>query len=215
MARCYIRVPTYVAAYIRNRDAENRIQPGGEVSFPEVSVVGWLICRGLRDNAEGAARGIESFSEKQFSDIKRICGGKENLSDTDVMDALGVHKKVKKKGEYLCVSLPRELDRMGVRYRITSTWFIKPAYVSAIVKALTQEFWNEFIAYMARDKEWAMANGQKRATLDGIERFLERYDIANDKSDIVKENMKRNYYRKLPDYAFTEYDYIEHGDDTK
>ena len=47
--------------------------------------------------------------------------------------------------------------------------------------------------------------------MEGLERFMERYDIRNSADNHEKEMLKRNMNRKREAFKFTNEDYVEYG----
>lgn len=210
MARVFLRVSDYIGAYLRNRKPGMRIPIGGDVSFPENSTVFFLVAGALRDNPNGDFFGIDCFSENQFEDLKKVLGG-EYPSDEDIMNIVHVDRKVKEKGEYISISLPREIEIGEYRKVPSSSWTLYSSSIPRIKKELNRMFWRDFFTYMEKEKDFALAHGTERTIIEGIERFMERYDIPNQAGNGMKKNLKRNYYRKLGASSFTEEEEVEHG----
>lgn len=210
MARVFLRVSDYIGAYLRNRKPGTHIPIGGDVSFPENSTVFFLIAGALRDNPNGNFFGIDCFSEIQFENIRHISGGKYP-SDEDIMNFIHIDRKVKEKGEYISIFLPREIEIGEYRKVPSSSWTLYSSSIPRIKKELNRMFWRDFFAYMEKEKDFALAHGTERTIMEGIERFMERYDIPNQEGNGMKKNLKRNYYRKLGATLFTEEEEVEHG----
>lgn len=210
MARVFLRVPDYIGAYLRNRKPGMHIPIGGDVHFPENSTVYFLVAEALRDNPEGEFLGIDCFSENEFVRLKNKSGG-NYPSDADIIEYIRSGRKLKGNGEYISVYLPREIEVGQLRKAPSSSWTLYPSSVPAIKKELSRMFWRDFFIYMEKDEDFALSNGLERTVMEGIERFMERYDIPNQSDNSMKKNLKRNYYRKLEDVHYTEYDCIEHG----
>lgn len=210
MARVFLRVPDYVGAYIRNRKPGVRIPIGGDVSFAENSTVHFLIAGALRNNPDGEIYGTDCFSENQFRGIIDMNGG-AYPTDEDVMRIIDSERKFKERGEYISISLPREVEIGEYRKAPSSSWTLYQSSIHAIRKELSGMFWRDFFIYMEKEKDFALAHGAGRTVMEGIERFMERYDIPNQAGNGMKKNLKRNYYRKMGTPSFTEDDYVEHG----
>lgn len=210
MARVFLRVPDYIGAYVRNRKPGTRIPIGGDVSFPENSTVFFLIAGALRDNPNGDFLGIDCFSENQFQHFQDLAKG-SYPTDEDIISFTSSERKVKERGEYISVSLPREIEIGEHRKVPSSSWTLYPSSVPSIKKELNRMFWRDFFVYMEKEKDFALAHGTERTVMEGIERFMERYDIPNQSGNGMKKNLKRNYYRKLGSTSFTEEEYVEHA----
>lgn len=211
MARCYIRVPVYLAEYLRNRDAAQPVPRGECVSFPENSSVYLLLGMTIRDNPSGRYRGIDSLSEKQFQYICSQMPAGALPSGMDVARITGYGKNIRQEGEYVAVTLPREVLADGVRRRPSATWAVSPASVPTLTKELLRMFWSDFFEYIDRDQKFAQAQRVSRTVIEGIERFMERYDISNGYDNRVMNKLRRNYYRKQSADAFSAADVVEHS----
>lgn len=210
MARVFLRVPDYIGAYIRNRKPGARIPVGGDVAFAENSTVSFLIAGALRESSANGIPDMECFSENRFQEIMDKNGG-VYPSDDDVMRITGNKRRVKERGEYISISLPREVEIGEYRKVPTSSWTLYSSSIPAIRRELSGMFWRDFFLYMDKEKDFAQAYGVTRTVMEGIERFMERYDIPNQNGNGMKKNLKRNYYRKISVSSFTEDDYVEHG----
>lgn len=210
MARIFLRVPDYIGAYLRNRKPGTHIPVGGDVSFPENSTVFFLIAGALRDNPDGEFFGTDCFSENQFRNLREKVGGRYP-SDEDIMNLTSTVRKVKEKGEYVSISLPREVEFGEYRKAPSSSWTLYDSSIPRIKKEMNRMFWRDFFSYMEKEKDFALAHGTDRTVMEGIERFMERYDIPNQSGNGMKKNLKRNYYRKLEQSSFSEDEYVEHG----
>lgn len=210
MARVFLRVPDYIGAYVRNRKPGTRIPEGGDVSFPENSTVFFLVAGALRDNPTDSYTGIDCFSENQFQKLREQAGDR-HPKDEDVIRITGADRKMKENGEYISLSLPREVEMGETRKAPSASWILYPSSLPAIRKELNRMFWRDFFCYMEKERDWALAHGAERTVMEGIERFMERYDIPNRNDNGMKKNLKRNYYRKMGSASFSDEENVEHG----
>lgn len=210
MARCYLRTPNYIGAYLRNRNPEVHIPLGGEVCFPETSTLYYMLSGILVKSPDKELSGINCFSEKQFLALKEKLHG-EYPEDVEVAKITGYDKTIKGTNEYICIVLPRETENRGLKKRTTASYKIQPAIIKSFVSEIKKLFWRDFIQYMEKDKEWALTHGCERTVIEGIERFMERYDIPNAEDGVMKKNLKRYYHRLMETTSFSPYDEIEHG----
>ena len=76
---------------------------------------------------------------------------------------------------------------------------------------MSVEFWRALYSYMDRFRDYCTSSGNKFVVIDGLERFMERYDIRNSDDNGERNTLKREYNRKRLSYKFTDNDYVEFG----
>lgn len=230
MANFYLRVPHYVASYIRNKDQANPIMVSGTIYISPTDKLWNVLNSSIHFNRIDNVVRIGCFCERQWKMMmrgfpiqkginekasKRAVITTEDvltLNDSEISVLAGISKcKGEDAGEYLCFSLPSEVCVNGVLYKTNTQWQPLKNGAKVMIAELTRDFWRAFFIYMDKDKDWCIANHIERTTMESIERFMTRYDIRNSSDNREKKTLKRNYYRKRKVYQFSFEDYVEHA----
>lgn len=229
MPNVYLRVPHYVASYFRNKNRTNRISVGGAIhidpSDPLFSViVDKLTCNSSTINraycfcARQWKRMMKGYAPNETNTRKSpILSELEDeltLSDDEVGILSGLlPPRNSDKGEYLCIVVPREIFKQGRMWIVNDHWQFSWRGTFAIRNAMTEEFWRALFAYLDTRREMCNnSRGRKYIVMEGLESFMERYDIRNSTEDQHElQTLKRGMNRKRHAFKFSEEDYVEHG----
>lgn len=224
MANIYLRVPHYVGSYFRNKEQLKPIPVGGVVVLEKTDIL-WTILSSMIhfNNIDNIVR-QGCFCERQWKMMKRgmsiVSGAKKirilvpeddvTLSDEEVVKMSGLNRlKGGDDVEYLCLRLPQEVYINGVLRKTNDQWQLLNTGSIRMLERMKDEFWRAFFVYTDRYKDWCVSHNIEFNILEGIERFMTRYDICNSIDEHEKKALKRNYYRKRKAYKFTFDDFVE------
>lgn len=230
MACIYLRVPHYVASYMRNQDREHPVEPGGELRLNRSMQVWVEFTEGLRPNAYNRVGRAYCFSQKQWSLMdaglsptehtlrkKRSSSYRRDpdyyLNDHDVHKLSGLHiPRGDDSGEYICLRIPKEAMRYGKLVPTNSCWVLDDSAANSVRSLLADDFWRAMYAYADRMMDMCNSSGRKFVQVNMLNSFMERYNIycSADKHEL--EALKRNFNRRRKCYRFSSEDYVEFGE---
>lgn len=223
MANFYIRVPFYVASYYRNKDKTSPIPVGGIVYIESDDPLWYTISENLVCNSGNIVHKNYCFSSKQWQKMMKGSTLSDKKTDITRMDELTISDDEIKvlaglpvprndnSGEYLCVAMPREVYHSGRIMATNTLWFLSPRGAGKVRKAMVDEFWRALFTYTDTRRDVCANKRHKYVVIEGLESFMERYDIPNPPDNSTREMLKRNMNRKRMSFKFSAEDYIEHG----
>lgn len=230
MANLYLRVPHYVASYLRNRDRHHPLEVGSVIALNKSERIWVDFCEGLYPNFNNTIHRAYCFSQKQwntmmsgYSLLAAQSGKRKQKVLVDRLDQLTLNDNEVQKlaglsiprgddsGEYICIGIPREALRFGSLVATNSFWQLQDAAANAVRTQLVNEFWRALYVYVDKARDRKENAGQPMIISEVLESFMERYDIRCSPDMHERDALKRNYNRRRKTYKFTDEDYIEHG----
>lgn len=234
MPNFYLRLPHYVASYFRNKDKQKEIPMDQPVAIDRFDPLWCIFSSTLRRNGTEEIIRNGCFCQHQWNRMKRgeylIPAIDEpyyfsddlkpeervTLKDEDVRIMAGLSsRKSEDACDYLCISIPDEMEKDGVLCRTDEYWQPRKSGAFRLSVEMNAEFWRACFLYINKDYDWCLARNIDRTLMDGLERFMERYNIRNSSGNKEKKTMKRSLYRKMKSYKFSEDDYVEHADENE
>ena len=228
MAKMYIRMPHYVASFYRNLDKRNPIPYGEAVDVEKTPALWNILLHGLVPNNKNDVEKDGCFSERLW---RKMLHGQGLVSDANgkplqikrsVKDPLTIEEihllcgwdaeKATDNDEYLCVKLPQYIYRDGKQVIIDGAYQLHKNEIHAFCAEMRRCFWSECIDYIDTYVDATKANGYDRSKIEGLERFMLRYDIRNGEDNRTLATLKRNYYRQIIRRNHKQYDYEEFGE---
>ena len=229
MPNVYLRVPHYVASYFRNKNRSQRIAVGGVISIDPSDPLYATLVDKLTCNSTSVNQGY-CFCARQWkrmmmghapneTNLKKPPMLKEfedelTLSDDEVAILSGLSApRNSDKGEYLCIAVPREICKFGQQFIVNEHWQLTDHGAKAMRLMMTNEFWRALFSYLDTRREMlSNVRDRKFVVIEGLESFMERYDIRNSTEDQHElQTLKRGMNRKRHAFKFNEEDYVEHG----
>lgn len=227
MAQVFLRLPHYVASYLRNKDREHPLEVGSVVALNPSERVWAELAEGLYPNANMAISPAYCFNQRQWKlmmgGFSLLHPGKKQKVLTDRYDQLTLTDSEIRKltglpvprgddsGEYICINIPREAPRFGKLVPTNTFWQLRNSSAKTVRTLLVDEFWRTLYAYVDKAIDKYEAEGKDFVTINILEAFMERYDIRCSADGREREALKRNYNRRRKLYRFTEEDFIEYG----
>lgn len=229
MANVYLRLPKYVASFIRNKRESDPIAVGQSIVIEPTSYLYMDFIHGLTVNTGNTVSSNHCFCEKQWQRMMKGYSIKcehlrrnvrllddridqLTLTDSEVSLLSGVRRpKGEVSGEYLCLRIPPEVRRGDRMIATNGHWQLSHNAASTIRTLMTDEFWRGFISFMNRGKQYCAENRVIFSNMEYIERFMARYDIYNGADNKMRNNLKRNLNRKGQRMSHGDEEYIEFG----
>ncbi|MBR1377984.1 MAG: hypothetical protein IJ557_02515 [Bacteroidaceae bacterium] len=231
MSSMYIRVPHYVASYFRHRNERKPVAMGCKVSVENEPQLWDMLMHGLGGNPLERLHADGCFCERMWRKMLRGCslavGGqnlqpaprtrrdaREPLTDAEVRQLCGwepAHNN--ESDEYLCVELPPFIYAEGRQVVVDGQYqFTSRNCIRQFQAEMRREFWNACIGYIDEFLRVSKRKGYDRTKMEGLERFMLRYDIRSGPNDRTKKTLKRSYYRQLMLRQHLQYDFVEFGE---
>lgn len=217
MSVVYIRLPHYVASYLRNADLQNPIPAGQpivvEASDPLYTEFAFRSIPNMRNHV-----GIDCFSQKQWEAMTRgkyltyrggfsmdmvrdknlplmlgeiftLAGAEARVRrDPETMELLPDSEYI---DEYVPFLLPRVVVREGREMKVYSDFFIPD------VKRIKNELINRYrygaIDYISKELAEAISQGVSLSVMEALDRFYIRFDIRT--GDREREQGKKMLQR--------------------
>lgn len=227
MSVFYLRLSTYVAAWLRNRDAASRAED--HVRMPSGIMADAIIRDNVVCNASGRVC-ANAFSSRQWMQMRRgMCIDPGSTDYGKVVmrraeqESMQLHDIVLKLSglpmrrgggysEWVPVLLPRQVTGAGGQaVAVTDIWMLDDNAAAALAGMLNDMCWDEFEEYMSRDAAYCAEHGIVRTASEAMERLMERYDIPSDDKATLRRTMFRRRKEGSNTQGTTE-DETEHGD---
>lgn len=231
MANCYLRVPYYVASYFRNKDRKESLPVGSVIEIPPSEPMWGELYDHIHCNTDGSINRARCFCARQWQQMMQGYSIKNGMArktkanrlltervdeltlmDSEVALLSGLESpRNEDSGEYLCLRMPDEVRRDGEMRPVNSHWQLSVTGAKRIRRMMIDEFWRAFYCYTDRFRSYCGKEGTSYSPMEGLERFMELYDIRNSADNHEKNMLKRNMNRKRKAFKFTAEDYIEFG----
>lgn len=229
MPYIYLRVPHYVASYLRNKDRNNVLEVGTPIQINKRERIWIEFCEGLYPNFNNSVNRSYCFCQRQWAQMMEGfaltdgCWTKGEKALFEHLDQLTLNDQEIKilagldiprgddKGEYICLAVPKTSMRHGKVMPTNTYWQLNSTAANSVRSYLVDEFWRTLFAYIDRAMDYCSANGKRFVFMEVLGSFMNRYDIRDSKKRTEIFTLKRNYYRKRKSYRFDEDDYVEYG----
>lgn len=203
MAVIYLRLPHYIASYLRNIDPDRSMSRWQPFVFDRTDPIYPKLCFLIEPNARMAVN-IDCFSQKQWEamlkgkylrtpsdgsflfDLQRrystplttsevyLLSGNEERVHRDT-DTMELAPDEEYLDEYVPIQLPPSIIRNRREVKVYSDWYIPN--ISTIRSELTDRYKMAFSKFMAEDRRQTHDLDINRSKMDSIDRFMLRYDI--------------------------------------
>lgn len=213
----YIRLPHYVAAYMRNLDPQTPLPAGRPFVIEKGDPLFVDICFRAEPNLRGTVN-IDCFSERQWDamtkgkylvaadsmrfdmqrdrrmpltlgEIYTLSGREDRVKrDPDTMELLPDSEYI---DEYVPFVLPNVVIRNGFEQKVYPDWYIPN--VSYLRSELISRYKMGLLRFVAEDQKLARSNHVPRSRMESIDRFTLRYDIRP--GDREREQIKKMLQR--------------------
>lgn len=209
MARIYVRLKYFVAAYVRKTygDGDDLAQ---EIVINPYSKAAGHLSR-MMCNSSSKIVG-NCFCERQWQRMMRgECiqpdadqfmvqprDTREWLTEREVCQLSGIEPmRGEEMGEYICVSAPDMIMRKGEPVRTNGQWQLMQDAANDFIEGLEYDFDRAMFDFIDESLTNARTKGQKRYMRDAMEGFMATFDIRNCFDDREKRCLQRRYYRYM------------------
>lgn len=206
MATIYLRMPSYVAAFFRGRNEDNKLTEWDPYVFPPYSTEYKILQHGLRlipeenqsaqcygqrawnNIASGlSADGTEKVinrSRREWPTIQEICALTKKPASPKLLST-----------DYLCIRMPEEVV-IGDRIYVSNESYALPKLVAERLASLMREDFQQILVEWVQEEEANCKSlGIRRTRLEIIERFLTRFDVPVSISQKERESLRRQVNR--------------------
>lgn len=210
MPNIYLRLPTYVCAFYRNRDINHPLPMDKPVVFVEFSQEYVVLSTGLRILSDDAMTRAHCWSQVAWRNMMhgRNPGGDtriirrtpdEWLTYAEVRTLSGEKTGgyVSESYDYLCIGIPKEVVSGGRIHRTNASYSLAPRNAQQLEGMMRHEFQLTFLDWLVQDRRFCNQKGIARSRVESIERFLMTYDIPVSTDNRERESLRRMTNRWL------------------
>ncbi len=189
MPNIYLRVSSYVAAFLRATGDGQSNPPSTPITFSPYTQEHVVLVNGLRIVPEGQQHYASCYSSSAWQNMSRGIppqGGKavirrnpdDYLSYAEVCALECMPNKTKKFGyEFICLAIPREICKNGKIVHTNKSFTLDSSAAYQLRSLLRNQYIRTYVDFENRSKIFAEAHGIKRSSVEILERFLMEYDI--------------------------------------
>lgn len=217
MATIYVRLPYYIASYLRNIDPAHPLPPGQPYIIEQCDELYMYLCEHIVPNAANTVN-KDCFTEKQwesmrkgkylifregvFMDLPRrytdplmvsevyLLSGQENKVKRD-MQTMELEPDSEYNDEYFPFLLPRSIIRDGREQKVYSDWFLPT--ISHLRSVLFARFERSFINYIADFMANNNSSNIRCTKQEAMDRFMLKYDIRP--GQLSRDRLKKEEQR--------------------
>lgn len=227
MATIYVRLPYYIASYLRNLDPVHPLKPGQPYIIEQSDELYMYMCEHIIPNAANAVN-KDCFTEKQweamrkgkylifregvFMDLQRkyldplmvsevlLLSGNDDKVKRD-MQTMELEPDTEYNDEYMPFLLPRSVIRDGREQKVYSDWFLPT--ISHLRSVLFDRFERSLVNYIADFMANNNSSNIRCTKQEAMDRFMLKYDIRPGKlsRDRLKKEEQRFNSRLKQTYA--------------
>lgn len=211
MANIYLRVPSYLAQFYRNREVKKPLTETKPVTFSPFQAESVIMAARLTLVPEQACEHNICFSQRMWQNMmrgKRPQGGRPMFDrDTDQWLSLdevnaltGVVKTKKYEGsDYLCIQTPKTVV-VGRQYKqVTASFNLSAGAANELVRQLRTEFIRILLGWVRRELALCDVKGIRRDVVTCIDHFFYHYNIMIGINPTDRDSMRRMAMRWLED----------------
>lgn len=217
MANIYVRLPYYIASYLRNLDPIHPLAPGQPYIIEQSDELYYYLCEHIIPNAANSVN-KDCFSEKQweamrkgkylifregmFMDLQRrytdpltvseiyLLSGNEDKVKRD-MQTMELEPDIEYNDEYVPLLLPRSIIRDGREQKVYSDWVLPS--ISHLRSVLSNRFERSLINYIADFMANNNSSNVRCSKQEAMDRFMLKYDIRP--GQLSRERLKKEEQR--------------------
>lgn len=224
MANIYVRLPYYIASYLRNLDPMHPLRQGQPYIIEQSDELYLYLCEHIVPNAANTVN-KDCFTEKQweamrkgkyltfregvFMDLPRrytdpltvsevyLLSGNEDKVKRD-MQTMELEPDNEYNDEYFPFLLPRSIVRDGREQKVYSDWFLPS--ISYIRAVLCDRFERSLINYIADFMANNNSSNVRCTKQEAMDRFMLKYDIRPgqlSRDRLKKEEQRFNSHLKM------------------
>lgn len=217
MANIYVRLPYYIASYLRNIDPAHPVPQGKPYVIEQSDELYMYLCEHIVPNTAHSVN-KDCFTEKQweamrkgkylifregvFMDLPRrytdplmvsevyLLSGNEDKVKRD-MQTMELQPDVEYNDEYMPFLLPRSIIRDGREQKVYSDWFLPT--ISHLRSVLCDRFERSLINYIADFMANNNSSNIRCTKQEAMDRFMLKYDIRP--GQLSRDRLKKEEQR--------------------
>ena len=203
MANIYIKVPTYVAQFYRNRDIDNKLSEFQPVEFSKFQQESAIMAASIMLVPEQDMEHTMCFSQRMWNNIlsgKKPQGGKIMIKRDpqqwptidEVCFIANIQRNKRTDGlDYLCIAAPKAIA-IGGRYKQVTTSFTLPLQqANEMAKYLRREFIRILLNWIRNEMALCDIRGIKRDIAMCVDHFFYHYGMCLGTNGTDRESMRR------------------------
>lgn len=211
MPNIYLRLPSSVVAFHRNRDDKHRLQPFVPLVLPRFTTHMAVLRDGLQAPIAKQVQFPLCYSQTEWNNMLagRKPHGGEIVIQRDSSTWLTFQEICVLEGrkqseaselyDFLCIQMPYEVLIGDRRMRTTASYNLTHAAAQIMQKLFVQDFQRALYEWELDTADFCIRPGMviKRNHLDTLERFFLRYDIPVSNSRKERDSLRRQLDRWL------------------
>lgn len=203
MANIYLRISSYVAAFMRSTGDGQSLDKDQPITFSPYTQEYPVLVKGLRIVPEAHQHSASCYSQSAWQNMLRGCppqGGSQvlnrNANDYLTFPEVCALDKLKNKNrsesfDFLCIALPKEV-RMGDRIvKVNKSFTIDTRPAQELRRLMREAFIREYLRFEQDSITFARGQGIERTAIEILERFMMEHDIPVSYDDRETDTMKR------------------------
>lgn len=234
MANIYLKIPWYVACWLRGRDEDHQLTEWEPVKFADFDHEYQMMINTLRNIPE-QNQTCMCYSQHAWNNIlKGKCPDGSMLimnrdqtkwpDSSETATLTGVKKSDRHNAsDYICIEMPREVWIGKRTYRTNACYSMSHDAAYKFAAMLTDRFCYEYTQWFYQDQRIARSQGFKRKQNESVERFFVQFNFPVIIDPRLRESMRRQHTRFIkkgmskPAYGLQfEHSFLEHiSDDDK
>lgn len=209
MANIYLRLPTPVAYFQRNR-WDVPLHPDEPLRFCDFDEKMRILRMGLVRFDERQLH-IESFSQQEWRNMQngrrpngeKVDTKRDNtipLSYNEVVHLSNFPlRKTPESYDYICIQMPREVQIGRRVYATNPSFSLDGHHTHLLQKALCADYKRAIVAWVLHTRNYQVAPDAilDRRNIDTLERFLMHYGIPTSSDNIERDSLRRQLKRWL------------------
>lgn len=205
MATIYVRMPWYVAAFVRGRDEEHQLSEWEPIKYSTYHPIYRIMEQDLRYMSENRLS-VQCLSQKGWQNVvkgKKPGGGKALLvreptqwPTAGEMCALWGKSTTGRQlsNDYLCIEIPKVVYYNRENHRTNSCYALSYDGAKKIERRLYAEYCSTFYKWMENEQATCRREHIDRKRNVMVERFLVQYNIFID-DEAQMETLRRMSYK--------------------
>jgi hypothetical protein len=224
----YVRVPAYVAVWLRNLDVRTPLAPDQPVRFSPYSEPGWTLSTWLAPE-KGQPDHINCFSERMWRNMlagKSPGGGRKVVLQRDparwlsadevaLLNTVVINNKYEA-FDYICVEIP-PVVAIGSQYRRTDdTYSLSSPAASEMARSLRRLFIYRLLLWIRGEMTYCVQTGIPLRDVGAcIDHFFAHYNIVTAENPLLSgESLRRMAFRWLAEAKMLTAE-IEHDENAR
>ncbi len=209
MANIYLRMPSYLAQFYRNRDTRQPLAEHEAVVFSPYQTESVIMASWLVLVPEQACEHTLCFSQRMWKNMTKGLhppGGKpvfkRDASQWLTMDEVNAltgaaRSKKYENSDYLCIQTPKVIAVGGEYKQVTPSFTLSQTAAGELLRQLRQEFVRIPLHWVQQELAMCDVKGIHRDTVACVDHFFYHYNIIIGVNPTDRDSMRRMALRCL------------------